>query len=77
MRVTSKGQVTIPKPIRDRLGIQAQTDVEFELREDGVLLRVVPPARGCDAVERLRRAGSADWRGPPTDEVMELTRGHD
>jgi antitoxin PrlF len=35
VRVTTKGQVTIPKPVRDRLGIRPGTKVEFELAEDG------------------------------------------
>jgi antitoxin PrlF len=35
VRVTSKGQVTIPKLVRDRLGIAPGTRVEFELAEDG------------------------------------------
>ena len=33
--VTRKGQVTIPKPVRDRLGIDAGSKVEFEVAEDG------------------------------------------
>ena len=33
--VTSKGQVTIPKPVRDRLGINPGSKVEFEVAEDG------------------------------------------
>ena len=33
--VTSKGQVTIPKPVRDRLGIEAGSAIEFEMEPDG------------------------------------------
>lgn len=36
-RVTSKGQITIPKPIRDRLGIDEGTTVTFEIQEDGTV----------------------------------------
>ena len=36
--VTSKGQVTIPKPIRDALGIQTQDKVLFILEDDRVIL---------------------------------------
>ena len=43
MRVTSKGQVTIPKDIRDRLGIGPGSEVEFVERDKVVLLR--PRAR--------------------------------
>ena len=35
--MTSKGQVTIPKEIRDRLGIEAGTELEFVLEDDGTL----------------------------------------
>ncbi|MFQ3318082.1 MAG: antitoxin PrlF [Natronomonas sp.] len=48
--VTSKGQVTIPKEIRDRLGIESGTEVEFEVQEDGsVTIRPKKPA-----MERLQ-----------------------
>lgn len=48
--VTSKGQVTIPKAIRDELGIDEGTEVEFVLNEDGSL--TVRPKK--PAMERLR-----------------------
>lgn len=35
--VTSKGQVTIPKDVRDALGLEAGHRVSFQLREDGVV----------------------------------------
>jgi AbrB family looped-hinge helix DNA binding protein len=38
MRVTEKGQVTIPKPIRDRLGISPGSEVEFVERDSIVIL---------------------------------------
>jgi len=56
--VTSKGQVTIPKEIRDRLGLEAGQEVEFRLDDDGTV--EVRPKR--PALERLRdvRASIAD-----------------
>lgn len=48
--VTSKGQVTIPKRIRDELGIDAGTEVEFVLEDDGTIS--VRPKR--PAMDRLR-----------------------
>jgi antitoxin PrlF len=71
--VTSKGQVTIPKPIRDRLGIQPGNAVEFELEPDGrVVLVKVGGGRPASRFERLRgRAGA----GLGADEIMALTRG--
>ena len=38
-KVTTKGQVTIPKEIRDRLGIEAGDEIEFEKSDDGYVLR--------------------------------------
>ena len=47
---TSKGQVTIPKEIRDRLGIEEGTELEFVLEDDGTLM-----VRPKDSpMERLR-----------------------
>lgn len=37
--ISSKGQVTVPAEVRERLGLRAGTVVSFELRDDGVLLR--------------------------------------
>ena len=71
--VTSKGQVTIPKPIRDRLGIKPSSAVDFELAPDGrVVLVKVGGRRPRSRFEALRgRAGA----GLTTDEIMALTRG--
>jgi AbrB family looped-hinge helix DNA binding protein len=71
--VTSKGQVTIPKPVRDHLGIKPGNAVEFELAEDGrVVLAKVGARTRRSRFERLRgRAG----KGMTTDEIMALTRG--
>ncbi|MDA8230094.1 MAG: AbrB/MazE/SpoVT family DNA-binding domain-containing protein [Magnetospirillum sp.] len=71
--VTRKGQVTIPKPVRDRLGIKAGSAVVFELAPDGrVVLIKVEAGRPVSRFEALRgRAG----KGLSTDEIMALTRG--
>jgi antitoxin PrlF len=73
--VTTKGQVTIPKPVRDRLGIKPGTAVEFELAPDGrVILFEASGRRPVSRFEALRgRAG----KGLSTDEIMALTRGED
>ncbi|MBY0495328.1 MAG: AbrB/MazE/SpoVT family DNA-binding domain-containing protein [Cyanobacteria bacterium] len=44
MRITSKGQVTIPQAIRDELGLHPHTDVEFVVERGRAVLR---PARGA------------------------------
>lgn len=73
--VTSKGQVTIPKRVRELLGIETGSAVEFEITPDGnVLLR-----HGKRKVRRPTRR-FAQLRGKATvkmstDDIMALTRG--
>lgn len=73
--VTTKGQVTIPKPIRDRLGIEPGNSVDFVLASDGrVVLVKVGGAAPASRFQALRgRAGP----GLSTDQIMALTRGED
>jgi antitoxin PrlF len=76
MRITSKGQVTIPLPIREKLGLLPATDVDFVI--DGQTVRLVRkegqarPTRGSVAVRSLR--GRADVK-MTTDQILALTRG--
>jgi AbrB family looped-hinge helix DNA binding protein len=58
--ISSKGQVTVPVEIRDRLGLAAGTAVTFELRPDGVLLK--KGALGAHPVDRS--SGSSKRRAP-------------
>ncbi len=75
MRVTSKGQVTIPIEVREKLGIVSHAEVEFEVRGNAARLVKVPAkrasGRGAGVVARLR--GTADVR-MSTDEILALTR---
>lgn len=76
MRVSAKGQVTIPVEIREKAGLLPHTEVEFELDATGVHLRRAGGAprregRGAVAVRRLR--GRATVR-MSTDEIMALMR---
>jgi AbrB family looped-hinge helix DNA binding protein len=78
MRITSKGQVTIPVEIREKAGLLPGTEVDFELADDSVrIVRARAPkgeTRGQRAVRLLR--GSATVK-MSTDEIMALTRGED
>lgn len=75
MRVTEKGQVTIPKGIRDEFGIRPESEVEWEVVEGVITLRKSPDrSRIRAALERMR--GTANT-GLTTDEIMKLTRGDD
>ena len=73
MRLTSKGQVTIPQEIREALGLMPQSEVEFELDGDSVRIRKARRAtsRGDAIVGRMR--GTATTR-LTTDQIMALTR---
>ena len=74
-QVTSKGQVTIPKPVRDHLGVRPGSSVEFAVGADGQI--VVRKSGGTTAVSRFERMrGTADTR-LTTDEIMRLMRGED
>lgn len=61
-RVTSKGQVTIPKGIREALGIEPGDEVEFEQTESGYTLRKEAPttADGDDPFEKYRGSAESD-----------------
>ena len=74
--LTSKGQVTIPKPIRDALHLQPGTAVEFSVNAGGeVVLQPSRPARKAgprkDRFDAVRGRADVRWR---TDELMKLLR---
>lgn len=75
MRITSKGQVTIPADIRERAGLLPNTEVDFEF--DGKVVRIVPATsrtkatRGARLVAHLRGRGDVAMS---TDAIMALTR---
>jgi len=73
VKITTKGQVTIPQDIRERLGLLPQTEVEFEVRGDVVVVtKAQTRRRGRRIVEALRGRGDVPLS---TDEIMALTRG--
>jgi AbrB family looped-hinge helix DNA binding protein len=75
MRITSKGQVTIPIEIREKLGLLPNTEVEFAVRGNAAQIRKARRARlsrGRMIVEHSRGRATA---GLSTDEIMALTRG--
>lgn len=81
MRVTSKGQVTIPKHIRKRGGIGTGSEVDFSFRDSDIVLRKAA-RRGRRARtsqdefgEYLSRVTGIVDLGMTTDEFMELLRG--
>ena len=78
MKITSKGQVTIPQAVREQAGLHPHIEVEFEVRENGdVLIRAVkgPATRVRSAFERVRgSANASQFKGMGTDEFMTFLR---
>lgn len=78
--LTSKGQVTIPKRIRDELQLLPGTAVEFSVNRDGeVVLHRPRPPKGArparkDRFDAVRGRADVRWR---TDELMKLLRADD
>ncbi len=74
--VTVKGQVTIPKPIRDALGIHPGSLVEFTINRAGeIVLRKADAEQA--APSRFDRFVGSAGPGMSTDEIMALMRGDD
>lgn len=77
MKITTKGQVTIPVEIREKLGLLPNSEVEFEVVGQAVRMRKVRRARGGgrrgrSIVDRLRGRGSVRMT---TEQILALTRG--
>jgi AbrB family looped-hinge helix DNA binding protein len=81
--MTSKGQITVPKDLRDRLGLQAGSAVDFSLSADGAIVLRPVSKRAADAAKKAaldyRKAlesvrGTADKRFATTDEYMKFIR---
>ncbi len=73
MRVTSKGQVTIPLRIRQKLGLHPNTEVHFEIAGNAVQIKKVRGAtgRGESLIAHLKGRGTVRMS---TDEILALTR---
>ncbi len=76
--VTTKGQVTIPKHVREALGIRPGTKVTFEFSGDGetILRKVRPVEPRPDRFDRALGSAEIKWNGT-TDEYMAFIRGYD
>ena len=73
MRITSKGQVTIPLRIRQKLGLHPNTEVRFEIVGKAVRIRKVAGTaeRGERLIAHLKGRGTVRMT---TDEILALTR---
>lgn len=68
--ISSKGQVTVPAEVRERLGLRAGTVVSFELRDDGVLLR-----KGGHGPHPVNRVFGRLRLSRPVDALVDEMRG--
>ena len=73
MRITAKGQVTIPIKIRQKLGLYPNTEVAFEIAGNAARIKKVRRGgRGEKLVSHLKGRGTVRMS---TDEILALTRG--
>lgn len=76
--LTSKGQVTIPKKIRETLGLEPGSEVDFDVDGQGRIIirkagqKAARRPRGRDRFDRARGRATVKWK---TDELMALLRG--
>ncbi len=61
MKIGERGQVTIPKDLRERFGLKPETEVEFQVVNNSILLR-----------KRPRKLGLARWKGRCRKSFKEL-----
>jgi AbrB family looped-hinge helix DNA binding protein len=72
MRVTTKGQVTIPQNIREKLGIFPATEIDFIEEQGRVYLVKIEGKTKTQRFKKLRGAATVKMT---TDQIMALTRG--
>ncbi|HEY3780390.1 MAG TPA: AbrB/MazE/SpoVT family DNA-binding domain-containing protein [Fimbriimonadaceae bacterium] len=73
MKVTAKGQVTIPKHLRTQFNIEPGTELQFSIESNSLV--ATPIKRPCESAQKLvqRLRGTASV-GMSTDQIMALTR---
>lgn len=74
MRITSKGQVTIPVNIREAMGLLPHTEVAFKIVRGKVMIEKVQTVskRGNNMIDMMKGQGEMQMS---TDQIMALTRG--
>lgn len=75
--VTVKGQVTIPKLVRDHLGLRPGDRVAFEVDAEGAVLLRKAVAESDLPADRFTQLMGCATAGLTTDEIMAMTRGED
>ena len=67
-KISSKGQITIPKKVRDSLGLRPTDLVGYEIQEDGVLLKRVEPFDL--AFHKALNSTLEEWNSPEDEETF-------
>jgi len=75
MKIGERGQVTIPKEIRDRFGLGPNIDVEFHVENGSIVLRKAPRKLEIERWRGRCRASFADLGYRSVDEFVEDVRG--
>ena len=76
MRITVKGQVTIPRHVRRHLGVRPHDEVDFIVRDGNVVIERVEKSDD-DFIKELEVLRGSGHSTMTTDEIMALTRGDD
>jgi AbrB family looped-hinge helix DNA binding protein len=68
--MSSKGQLTVPIELREKLGLEAGTVIQFELRDGAILMR-----KGAQTSHPVDRVFGILDLGKPVDEILDEMRG--
>lgn len=72
MEINAEGQITIPRDVREQLGLLPGTEIELEVMGDILQLRKKPPSEpGSSLIQMMRGKATSRLR---TDEILQLTR---
>ncbi len=74
MKMTQKGQVTVPKDMRDAFGMGRDSEVSFRVVKEGILMYPAAKERGEEMSKLLEEFRGIADAGLSTDQVMDMTR---
>ncbi len=74
MKVTSKGQITIPADLRDEYGFLPHSELKWERGKKGLILKKAKSSRrrGEGIIKHMKGSSTIKMK---TDDIMRLTRG--
>ncbi len=74
MRITTKGQVTIPKDIREILGITPKSEIDFREKNGKIYLVKTDNSEKSDTTSKFKKLRGIATANMSTEEIMKLTR---